>query len=637
MMSMTALELRKNRLVFIGLAAAFALSLPLGALIGKRSLFSAMTGVHAALAFWCTLGLPALAVLLGAAAGAGLRSEPEASAEAPLPVSPPARVFAAWSSSLLHMALLAGLVLSIAFILGPRLSADKDWGRFSWELFESFRLYLSLLAFTLLLTLSAGLLFAYLFGHGVLGGLLAVGLGAAAAAAVGAAFILRLFFPNSVGWDLLPEAGMLAAISLVLAAIRSAAPAVELRPVRAWAASALSGMLAAAAVAACALAFLHMLERVVHAGRIIEPEFLGDWSGMGEDGPRARGVFLTDREGSVAWVTQDGSERVLVRGEERKLRHLLDRPFWFPIRSAAWTPDGDLWVLRKAGLGPTERWELLRGKSGQEIKRILALPEGHMDLILDWRDAQTVLTGTVYGQPDGKWGYRYARIPATGGQVRWEPVPAVRGAAGVRGSEPPLARLNSDLRALSRKWGIPDSSRRPLSPLKLGSQGGTLTSVLLKDGSRALAEHRKDGTLRQHWRGHVEKDFAPWTLPDGTRWAWGAKENLLILPREGTPLEPVPLEKTLAGLRSEGPGLWRKPWVIRRESGRLWLLAGVALLQIEESSGSLLKRVDLPTRKLDVRDDRSGFHVAADGVFYHDGRSLHFMDWEGRLKRLRRA
>ncbi|MEK9145393.1 MAG: hypothetical protein AAB339_07280, partial [Elusimicrobiota bacterium] len=491
--------------------------LPLGVLIGVRSLPSAMAGVDAALAFWCTLGLPGLAVLLGASAGAGLRSEPEASAEAPLPVSPPVRVFAAWSSSLLHMALLAGLVLSIAFILGPRLSADKDWGRFSWELFESFRLYLSLLAFALLLSLSAGLLFAYLIGHGVLGGLLAAGLGAAAAAAVGAAFILRLFFPNSVGWDLLPEAGMVAAISLVLAAIRSAAPAVELRPVRAWAASALSGMLAAASVAACAFAFLHMLERVVHAGRIIEPEFLGDWSSTAKGGLRSKGVFLTDREGAILVVTPEGERRVVLPGEERTLRHLLDWPFWFPIRSAAWTPDGSLWVLKKAGLGPVERWELIRGKPGEGFERVSDFTANHPDLDLDlgfgWREGRLVLMGPIHPRSDGKASGSYAPVPAKGGQVEWLPAPAPLGTR--RGAEPPLARLNADLGALSKKTGIPDPSR----------------------GAQA-------------------------------------------------PPVPVSVEEVLAELRSEkGSRLWRKPWVIHRFSGKSWLLAGVALLQIDEGNG----------------------------------------------------
>ncbi|MEK7746808.1 MAG: hypothetical protein AAB576_09090, partial [Elusimicrobiota bacterium] len=64
------------------------------------------------------------------------------------------------------------------------------------------------------------------------------------------------------------------------------------------------------------------------------------------------------------------------------------------------------------------------------------------------------------------------------------------------------------------------------------------------------------------------------------------------------------MEKILAELRSEnGSRLWRKPWVIHRSSGKSWLLAGVALLQIDERKGILLKRVDLPAAGRDSRDD----------------------------------
>jgi hypothetical protein len=106
---------------------------------------------------------------------------------------------------------------------------------------------------------------------------------------------------------------------------------------------------------------------------------------------------------------------------------------------------------------------------------------------------------------------------------------------------------------------------------------------------------------------------------------------------EGKPLKSVELGKAFSALRQEGPAIMSHPFLIHRESGRLWLFAGSDLFQIEESSGFLLKRVKLPRRALSRRDDRSDFDVAEGGFFHHDGRSLYFMDWEGRLRRLGKA
>ncbi|MEK7656694.1 MAG: hypothetical protein AAB412_02985, partial [Elusimicrobiota bacterium] len=541
--------------------AAFVLSIPLGAWMGIKSLPSAMAGVHAALAFWCTLGLPGLAVLLGASAGAGLRSEPMAEAEALLPVSPRRRVFSALASSLVHAALLSGVVLLAAFLLGPGLSTDKEWGRLSRDLFESVGLYLSLLGFALIFTLAAGLLFSYLFGHGILGGLLGAGLGAAAAASVGAAFILRQFFPESVGWDRLPEASMAAGIALVLAALGSAAPAVELKPARAWTASAAAVILSTTAAAVCACAFIHMRETAAHARELLRPEFLGDWGAARSEGSWAQRVFLEDREGTISAVSPEGARSILVPGEERPLRHLLDWPYWYPNRSTAWTPEGALWALRRIGLGAKERWELLRAEpEGGPLQRF-AIAGERMDLSLGWREGRVVLLGTLYDRPGGGWSYRYAPVPAPGMEPRWKPVPSSR----ERVSAPLLAGLNGELRRLAGRRG------------PIPAAGGTMGS----SGSREF-------------------------------------------------------EKALAVLRQEDARIIRRPLVLHRGPGSVWLFAGPALLRLDET-GALLKRVELSRRVLDRMDDRSGFHVVENGIFHHDGRFLYFMDWEGNLRRLGRA
>ena len=636
MMSMTALELRKNRLLFVGLAAAFVLSIPLGAWMGIKSLPSAMAGVHAALAFWCTLGLPGLAVLLGASAGAGLRSEPMAEAEALLPVSPRRRVFSALASSLLHAALLSGVVLLAAFILGPWLGGDKEWGRPFDDAREFLGAYLSLLGYGVFYPLAAAFAFAYLFAHGILGGLLGAVLGAAAYASAAAAFALRLFFPESSPWDHLPEAGMIASGLVVLSALGAAAPAIERRPRRSLAWTGLAGALAAAGASACALLFLGMWERSSRAWVIEESAFLGDWRGAKPVEWQSRAALVTDREGTVSAVTPEGRELVLVPGEKRPLRHLLDWPMWFPLRDSAWTRDGRLWVLRLAGTGASARWELIEGKPGEGFKTRLELPYDHADMFLSHRDGEIALMESRYDSTRRELSYRYALVSSFRPLPRWKPLPSPRIPFGVeRVAEPPLAKLNYDLRVHARRRGVDDPARRPPAPPSFESPGGKLVPVRLKNGVRALAEFRKDGSLRHHWGGRMREDFSPWKLPDGTLWDWGADKELLILPRNGMPLPPVSLAKALAQAREERPGLWTQPWIIHREDGRLWLFAGTALLQIDESDGALLGSVALPSRQRGRLEYLSGFHVAEDGIFYHDGRSLYFSDWRGRFRSLR--
>ncbi|MFA6318285.1 MAG: hypothetical protein WC943_12815, partial [Elusimicrobiota bacterium] len=215
MTSAIRLELSKQRLAFIGMGAAFGVSVPLallGAQLGRVGLSEAM---EALLAFWAVLGIPGMAVFFGASAGAGLRNEPSASADAPLPLSPRTKAVAALAAALLYLAASAVLVL----VLSPERASLA--GLLSGSASQSSRVFAVLSVLAVCNICLAGFAAAYGTGHGLAGGLLGAALGGATAVFLALGFGM---------WMLLPDSGIafgLRAVAVILLALLAGAWAVD--------------------------------------------------------------------------------------------------------------------------------------------------------------------------------------------------------------------------------------------------------------------------------------------------------------------------------------------------------------------------------------------------------------------------
>ena len=145
MINLIKLELRKSRMVFVGLAAGFVISLASSLVWPNIPLAS---GLEAVLVQWMYFGFSVAGLLFGCSAGAALRQRETAAAESILPFSPGKRILASLSANALW---------TIPFLLVSLLGQHAHQSVFCG-------LYLFLSGFTC----------SYLFGNGVAGGCAAV-------------------------------------------------------------------------------------------------------------------------------------------------------------------------------------------------------------------------------------------------------------------------------------------------------------------------------------------------------------------------------------------------------------------------------------------------------------------------------
>jgi hypothetical protein len=192
MKALISLELRKQSKSFFGLLFIIAISLTL--VTASISTFANLGGAQAFLLVTAVLqafGLPFFALLLGASAGAALKSSVR-NAEEDIPVRPSKRTFAAYIASLVYFLMLAGII----FVIKASIN-DSD------ILKEDFLISIGMVLLVPLHT--AAFIFSYWLSQALLGGVISTII------TIPAYFFYPFWIMNSIDYTLTLAPGLIAA------------------------------------------------------------------------------------------------------------------------------------------------------------------------------------------------------------------------------------------------------------------------------------------------------------------------------------------------------------------------------------------------------------------------------------------
>ncbi|MBI5239241.1 MAG: hypothetical protein HY926_02105 [Elusimicrobia bacterium] len=649
MNEMIRLELRKQRLAFIGLAGAFIITIPLawfGAAIGHVDRRSA---IDAAFLFWTLVGLPASAALLGASAGAGLRAEPAAPAESILPVSPGRRASAALIAAALQLAALAAVVLLIAIIVSPgwrTTFTEKVWSAPEFQ-----RAAFRLMGFSLAYILSVSFAAAFALGHGLAGGLLGLGLAGIGSTALAAAVGLQTLYPER---DILRPGGVLFVAAIAVGgtfySLRRAASRLERRGGLGWKDFALCGLGLAAGAALCVLTMGGTFERLVRRPQPVwreeyfaraQRQALRLVPGLRE--AAGQGLLAANMEGELLLLKPDGSRRTLVPGTRTTIQDIFDVPLLDRNHSVQWESDGALWSLHSRPRHTSDNWNgwdraLMHGRPGERFQQLPLASEGNWQLA--HRGPRVGLLGWA---GDGKM--RFTPLAAQG---RGRPQP-------VDGELPKLfadgwaeaglaAAVGPDRRSVSwrgRTWKLPgwfaDGVFFELSLLPAVARGEApvfAVNVWEKSDVRSLVLCRPGGRVETPWPGaHF---YAEGITADGTLWDTKDNRTMLMLRPDGSAAPVLDLSAALAALPKAGKrdrkGPPRFPILLKVEDGAVWVVLRQSwLARVDAGTGELKESWRLPARPARGKDS---VQAVDGGFFLHDGERIWFVDWEGKAKKL---
>lgn len=635
------LELRKNRVLFIGMAGTFLGSIPLAALVSVINHIPVDQGVKALLLFWSLAGLPGIAVLFGASAGAGLRSEPMRDAETLLPVSHNQRA----GGALLAAGIYLGLLFLLFMIPAGPLVYDIAVNSES-RLVQPF---LGLMPFLLVYSLMLSFICAYVIGQGIVGGFLGIVFGGLTVAALTLGLVLQMFFDFRAPFTGLAVIVMGLALWGAVSALKRTAPLVERRSKAGWKNITLTALAIMAGIV-CALFSLsvtynRLLRSFYMPGNEISWLWrMGSKSYQPEDFKNApRGILLNSLAGELTWIVPDGRRTVLIKGERRPIKDLLRSPWSRQIRSIAWDEDGSLWALRhmvdysacfKDGC-PHEfqLWHGIPGESFEKHSNILFGKDPYK--LIRGRSGLVILAKNT--QDDS---HQYGALPPKNRQPQWLPAGKDKETAmsHVLAESGRIAVLSKDKRTLTqklangkvRRWELPGKGFYPKATLADDRMLFT-AGVTLKKGGSALAVCRPDGKVELKWRKgplHIE------VTPNGTLWGFGIF-NVLYIAVNGEFMPPLDLKDILEDTRAKKGRLkgYRFMRVIHADRSNVWMLAGDrCLAKLDIMTGKLIKRWRLPNYFMRIRDRY--VHVVEDGFFLLAGRRLYFIGWDGKRRNL---
>lgn len=657
MYKFAVLELRKQRLLFFGMALAFLASLAAWPWVASRVRHSAPQALQATLLFWTLIGLPGIAALFGGASGAGLRAEPDHSAEEVLPLSPERRVFGAFAANSLYVLALGLLVLAVSFVASPgwRMAVLTV----KWESIPFARALFALTLFTLVYTLAVSLICAYVLRHGILGGLLGIltGGGSVFCLACGWTLEARYGIQAPFGW-LGVLAVLLTLVGIAFALCR-AAVWVELQPAPAWKRILWISLGLGSGLAACGSAFLYTSDRLGRALRFVSSDpyynitlYGGRWVGAGPKGRKAanQGALMRSLKGDLVWVTSEGRREVWMSSEDRPFLDFEDSWFGGRFRTAVWDEEGTLWLIVRPKTPEVYKADQIwRKRSGEGFKfhAYTGIAVG------DW-----IRVGSQLGMV--AWGGReehhvYAPLPAGGQKPAWRPVG--------KGSVPRLfvlqawvreglaAEVQRDRRTLVhrprgkkvRVWKLPgrafgEALHGGVYPAFTGGGPDYFSLPVELGGSReGMAVCYPDGSVKLAWSGTHEEWYrlAPLFGEGFFGWVSGGRAGTLhIAGRDGRFFPPLDMVRILQQFppipgRSD---FW--PIVLRLEGTMAWMiLRDRYLAQVDLRSGEVVQSWTLPDFHR-IRMSMPAFHVADGGFFLHEGRRLHFIRWDGLRKSL---
>jgi len=648
MKNLIILQFRKSLLPFLVLAGAVLLSAPAALLFRTQSVTGA-EAVNIAMLFWALAGLPLAIMTLAGPAGSDAASDAARAVEQPLPESQYRQVLSALAVAAAQTAL---LILAVYAIMGFSVPMDK----LTFTTAHVARHYAFYAAFLVLYSFTL----SYAFRNAVAGGL------AAAALFVVTAFpLLSAALFGELLLDLIPLAfiNSLTAV-LALAGALGALYLLCRAYARREAGRAAKVLLSALLLAAPALPpFFGLAALRAKAADVTWPVYP---LVLSTDAPEAApGVMLAQKPFTGEVFLIDGEGRRAVVFPEDSDRGVPN--YFFPVPSfvrgqTMSASDGSVWVYCNRYDKPAV---LLNGSAAGGLKLRAALPDSRRAYFVRGKVA-----GIVERRKDGAY---YAPLRTGMGPLEWKkignmPAEAARRWLAGTGEEalldaflrgmlagaPGVAVVSADGRTVTsggEKWTVP-GALGPKSPL---------VGVRLDDGVNYIvpAGDSKDyaaylcppgKAARKLWQGYFRVGSNLWQAPDGTLWGYnrklrvdvavktifGTKKNDLespqfsILTRDGRSIESFRLDQILRDL----PGAKGEIALVREENGALWFTLGNAyLVKTGTNPHGPYSYWKLP-QSVQEKYWRSTLAANRDGLLIAALDGVHFMDWEGRARKL---
>lgn len=651
---LVALELRKNRLTWIGLGLSFAVVPPLSLLVAPRAALGAAQAVEAGLILWALAGLPLSAVFLGATAGAGLRVASVRDAEAPFPGSAAARVLRALAGAALQFLLLVLVTAALSAALSPGWRGAVLGVGEAPEVWAKIAPLRGLIAFLAVDLLAGSFLAAYALGHAFAGGLIGVAL----ALGEGAAFALGLqysvFYPDRVE-SFIPLAALAALASL--AAKAAAAPLLasrfeRTRPLGAAGAAAAALLLAVGKLAAWG-AEESAYARLRSSLRLLKPGVSSFFLTLGPStddaeaalypAVRGAGALAVTAAGGLFWIAPDGRPvRLLPDGAGGRFSAL--GPWRTHVEAALWDDSGRLLVSRRTSEASGDKTAFWAGRPERGLRPVdpaLGTPE------------QIVREGGAAGIRFNRNGEERFCLLDDDGRARtcassksvWSSFRSFETQA-----YPLAARVSKDGLTLARpgprarSWRLPapaadaNAASAPVLANLVAGKPAYFVPVRIKD-DEAVAVCFEDGRVQTSWRHGWSGirglgGLALEVLPDGTLIYQYAYDWNVVAPN-GTFLPPIRSKRLFERWPRPAGAPPYTPRLVRRAGGHAWIVfEGTRLVEMDESTGMPLKDWPLPVKawKAGSYDE---VRVLEGGLALQEFGAPFFVGWGGAARALR--
>lgn len=206
-------------------------------------------------------------------------------------------------------------------------------------------------------------------------------------------------------------------------------------------------------------------------------------------------------------------------------------------------------------------------------------------------------------------------------------------------------RLSRDGRRLIRKfpngkvqrWKLPGKGQANdvVRPILVSGEELFMLNVSLKKGRRALAVCRPNGRITLEWQAGGMADLEAGA--DGSLWEWWGE--LYVITPQGIFLPPINVQPVVRKLLGQSKEIvpWQSPVVHVTESS-VWLIINHQfLVTLDNHTGKPLQKWRLPNTPEKRRFSDETIHVAEAGFFFHSGRDLYFITWDGEQTNLGKA
>lgn len=649
MKNLIMLQFRKSRLPFLVLAGAVLLSVP-AALLFRPETLTGPEAVNIAMLFWALAGLPLALMTLAGTAGSDASSDTARAAEQLLPASQYRQVLSGLAAAAAEGAL---LVLAVYAIMGFSVPMDK----LTFVTAHVARHYAFYAAFLVLYSFTL----SYAFRNAVAGGLAAGALLGVIAVPLMSAALFRDLMLDLIPLTLLNSLTAALALAGALGALHLLCRAFARKEAGRAGKVVLSALLLTLPVLPPFIGLAALRHKAAEVtwpvyALVVHSDAPQDAPGvMLVQKPFTGEVFLIDEAGRRAAVFPEDSARGLPN-------YLFPVPAFVRGQTMA-APDGSVWVYCDRYDKPAV---LMSGSAAGGLKLRAELPDS-------WRAdfVRGKVPGIIERRKDG---FYYAQLNPGDKPLKWENIRKISGEAEKRwvagtGAEalldafrrarlaeaPGVAVLSADGRTVTAgggKWLVPGAlgPKAPLIGVKLGD--GINYIVPAREGKDAQAAYLcpPGKAARRLWPDYFRVGMNLRTAPDGTLWGYNrvsmvelaragagaiSKEALHsprfnILTREGRSIESFALDAILRDLHA----LKGDIALVREEKGSLWFTIGNShLVKIGTNPQGPYSAWKLPDS---VREKywRSTLLATSNGIIIAAMDGVHFMDWEGRSKKL---